>query len=285
MVDLHIHTCYSDGTDTSEELIKKLKTKSISVFSVTDHDTVDFYDNTDYGSLDGLRLITGVEFSCRTEVRKCHILGYGFDTNNKCIRELILKGQELRKSKLIKRLEYLEKECGIVFEQSDKDYLLAMKAAGKPHIAQLVVKMGLAETIGEAIEKYMKKLPGGNDKLDAKEAISAIKAAGGIPVWAHPLGGEGEKHLSKEEFENQFGLLKGFGIQGLECFYSRYNKEEIDFLCGVADSNGLCKSAGSDYHGSVKNIEVGTLSCEVFDIDEKMISLLCRLQIDINEDY
>lgn len=277
MIDLHIHTIYSDGTDTPEQLYKKLVEKGIKVFSVTDHDTVDFYDNTDYGSLDGLRLITGVEFSCRTEVRKCHILGYGFDTNNKCIRELILKGQELRKSKLIKRLEYLEKECGIVFEQSDKDYLLAMKAAGKPHIAQIVVKMGLAENISKAIEKYMKKLPGGNDKLDTKEAISAIKAAGGIPVWAHPLGGEGEKHLSKEEFENQFDLLKGFGIQGLECFYSRYNKEEIDFLCGVSDSNGLCKSAGSDYHGSVKNIEIGTLNCETLDIDEKVISLLSLL--------
>lgn len=277
MIDLHIHTCYSDGTDTSEELINKLKTKSISVFSVTDHDTVDFYDNVDHGSLDGLRLITGVEFSCRTEARKCHILGYGYDTNNNCIRELILKGQELRKSKLIKRLEYLEKECGIAFEQSDKDYLLSMKAAGKPHIAQLVVKMGLAESISEAIEKYMKSMPGGNDKLDAKEAISAIIAAGGIPVWAHPLGGEGEKHISKEAFENQFDLLKGFGIQGLECFYSRYDKEEIDFLCNVADSNGLCKSAGSDYHGSVKNIEIGTLSCEVLDIDEKMISLLSLL--------
>ena len=222
-------------------------------------------------------MITGVEFSCRTEARKCHILGYGFDTNNNCIRELILKCQELRKSKLIKRLEYLEKECGIVFEQSDKDYLLAMKAARKPHIAKIIVRIGLADTISSAIEKYMKKLPGGNDKLDAKEAISAIKAAGGIPVWAHPLGGEGEKHLLKEELENQFDLLKDFGIQGLECFYSRYNKEEVDFLCDIVDSNGFCKSAGSDYHGSVKNIEVGTLSCETLDIDEKVVSLLSLL--------
>lgn len=274
MVDLHIHSCYSDGTDTSEELIKKLKTKSVSVFSVTDHDTVDFYDNIDYGSLDELRLITGVEFSCRTKVRKCHILGYGFDRNNNRIRELILKGQELRKSKLIKRLEYLEKTCGIVFEQSDKNYLLAMKAAGKPHIAKIIVRMGLADTISGAIEKYMKSMPGGNDKLDAAEAISAIKAAGGIAVWAHPLGGEGEKHLSKEEFGNQLDLLKEFGIQGLECFYSRYNKEEIDYLCGIADSNELCKSAGSDYHGRVKNIEVGTLCCDNREVDYNLITVI-----------
>lgn len=274
MIDLHIHTRYSDGTDTPEELITKLKTNGITVFSVTDHDTVDFYDNIDCGSFVDLKLITGVEFSCRTEVKKCHILGYGFDTNNQYTRELISKGQKLRKSKLIKRFEYLEKECGIAFKKTDKEHLLSMKTAGKPHIAQLVVKMGLAETISEAIEKYMKSMPGDNDKLDAAEVISAIIAAGGIPVWAHPLGGEGEKRLSKEEFDRQFGLLKSFGLQGLECFYSRYNKEEIDFLCGVADSNGLCKSAGSDYHGSVKNIEIGTLCCDDSEVNYNLITII-----------
>lgn len=93
-------------------------------------------------------------------------------------------------------------------------------------------------------------------------------------MWAHPLGGEGEKHLSKEEFENQFDLLKGFGIHGIECFYSRYNKKEIDFLCSAADSNGLCKSAGSDYHGSVKNIEVGTLCCDDRKVDYNMVTIM-----------
>ena len=120
-------------------------------------------------------------------------------------------------------------------------------------------------------------MPGGNDKLDAKEAIAAIKAAGGIPVWAHPLGGEGERHLSKDEFEDQLDVLKCFGIQGLECFYSRYNKEEIDFLCNAADRNGLCKSAGSDYHGNVKSIEIGTLCCAMSDVNFETVSLLCRL--------
>lgn len=95
MLDLHLHSAFSDGTDTPEELITRLKANNITVFSVTDHDTVDFFNNVDSGTLGGLRLITGVEFSCRTEVGKCHILGYGFDTNNKYIRELILEGQRL----------------------------------------------------------------------------------------------------------------------------------------------------------------------------------------------
>lgn len=152
-----------------------------------------------------------------------------------------------------------------------------MKAAGKPHIAGVIVKMGLAETVSGAIEKYMKNLPGDNDKLDAEKAIFAINTAGGIAVWAHPLGGEGEKHLSEEEFSAQLDLLVGYGIQGLECFYSRYGKNEISFLCGTADNNGLCKSAGSDYHGSVKNIEIGTLSREISDFNVEKVSILSTL--------
>lgn len=278
MIDLHMHTCCSDGTDTPEEIIKKVKAKRISVFSVTDHDTVDFYDSIDKEKLSEPILITGVEFSCRTEFKKCHILGYGFDTNHKSVRELILKGQQLRKSKLIKRLEYLENEFGIAFEKADKDYLLSMKTAGKPHIAKIIVNMGLAVNISEAIDKYMKNAPGGNDKLDAKEAISAIVAAGGVPVWAHPLGGEGEKHLSEEEFIKQFDLLKGFGIRGLECFYSRYTHDEIDFLLKKADESNLFKSAGSDYHGNVKNIEIGTLSCDNSRVDDNMITVVKCVQ-------
>ncbi len=281
MIDLHIHTVYSDGTDTPEQLYENLDKTGIKIFSVTDHDNIEFYSNQPCES-DGQRiLITGIEFTCKTEKGKCHILGYGFDRTNSDFRQIIEKGQKLRRTKLERRIEYLEKKCGITFKTADKEHLFSLRSAGKPHIAKCIIKMGLAESISEAIGKYMKEMPGGNDKLDAKEAITAIKSAGGIAVWAHPLGGEGERHLSEEEFFAQFELLKSFGIQGLECFYSRYDRRESQFLCKQADENNLCKSAGSDYHGSVKNIEIGTLGCEKYDIDLEDVSVLKAIKKDV----
>ena len=83
----------------------------------------------------------------------------------------------------------------------------------------------------------------------ARIAVNAIISAGGIPVWAHPLGGEGEVHISEEEFYKKFEVMKSIGIRGLECHYSRYDKKEAEFLVKVAKENGLFITGGSDYHG------------------------------------
>ncbi len=80
------------------------------------------------------------------------------------------------------------------------------------------------------MRKYLDGCKTGNSRFDGDEAIQIIKNAGGIPVWAHPLGGEGEKHLSKEEFLPRLETMIASGIQGLECYYSRYNQEEIEIL-------------------------------------------------------
>jgi len=82
--------------------------------------------------------------------------------------------------------------------------------------------------------------------------VKAILAAGGIPVWAHPLGGEGERRISAEEFQTQLETLLSYGLQGLECWYSRYTEKEIQGLLGTAQEKGLLVSGGSDYHGANK---------------------------------
>ena len=109
------------------------------------------------------------------------------------------------------------------------------------------------------MKKYLDGCKSGDTRFTGEEAIHAIKAAGGMPVWAHPLGGEGEKHLSKEEFLPKLVKMKTFGIEGLECYYSRYNLEEIEFLIQCANDNELIVTGGSDYHGSNKTVPIGKL--------------------------
>lgn len=273
-VDMHLHTAYSDGTDDLPHLISKLRTAGISTFSITDHDTIEGSVRLPELLPPDMTFIRGVELSCATEAGKCHILGYGYDPGNDMLLSLLKKGSQLRREKLEKRLEHLRDTHGIVFSDDVVRELRGMDSVGKPHLAKEIIKMGLADSIDGAIRKYINGCRTGSDRVPAGEAISAIKAAGGVAVWAHPLGGEGEKHLPREDFTRQLRILRGYGIAGLECWYSRYDKDEIQWLLEQAESCSLAVSGGSDYHGSVKNISLGELNCCGLTVDSDRLSIL-----------
>ena len=120
------------------------------------------------------------------------------------------------------------------------------------------------------MKKYLDGCKTGNTRFDIKEAVSAIKSAGGIVVWAHPLGGEGETHLTKEEFLPKLNEMLKFSIEGLECYYSRYSKEEVELLIECARKNNLYITGGSDYHGKNKDIPLARLNSDNIPIDFKM---------------
>lgn len=259
--DLHLHTSFSDGTDTPETLLKILRAAGISTFAVCDHDTADGCREICKNIPADMRFINGIEFSCKTEFKRCHILGLGIDIDNPEIIEAVEEGKKLRAVKLESRLNHLKATHGIIFTDDEIEELNKLSSVGKPHLAQLIVKHGLAKTIDEAIKSFL-TFRGNNDRLNSKFAIDAIKTSGGIPVWAHPLGGEGERRLSSDEFEKQLELLINDGINGLECYYSRYNSEEIKYLVSKAKVHKLLISGGSDYHGTNKTICPGELNTD-----------------------
>ncbi len=288
IVDLHMHSKYSDGTDWVSWLVHNLKENGITIFSVTDHDTVEFYKNIteyDMSKLDGMRLIPGIEFSCKTEFGKCHILGYGIDVNNVLLTNAIMMTRALRNKKMINRLLFLEKQYGIVFGEEDKKYLAMQNSVGKPHIANILVKKGLADNISDAISKFLSNIPNdGNDRIDAQIAINAIVAAGGIPVWAHPLGGIGEKRLSEEQFTEQLHCLVSKGIQGIEMYYSLYSSADRKLISRAILKNNyagkLCISGGSDYHGTNKPVKPGELAPDGEVILGKWLSILSKIKVN-----
>lgn len=261
-MDLHIHTNASDGTDSVPALWKHIQESGIQMFAVTDHDTIEGSREMKTLVDDRARLISGVEFSCKTDTFKCHILGYGFDYDHPQLVEALKEGEALRREKLEVRLEYLEKVRGIQFPEDVLVRLRGMKTVGKPHIAREMVNLGLADSIDSAIQNVINGCKAGDDRIEASKAIAAIREAGGITVWAHPLGGEGKKHLSPDVFRERLEVLLQAKIQGLECHYSRYDQEEAKFLCQVAAANGLYVTGGSDYHGENKTISLGELNVE-----------------------
>ncbi len=259
--DLHIHSNYSDGSDSIEDLAEKIKKSGIKVFALTDHDTVEGCSEMEKLLPQGF--ISGVELTCICGDIKCHILGYGIDTRNQELCDLIKKGKILRHQKLETRIKYLKDKWDIELTEEELKWLYSRKSVVKTHLANILVNRRLAENNIEAMKKYLDGCKTGNTRFDGIEAIKIIKQAGGIAVWAHPLGGEGEKHLSEQEFLGRLEKMKTFGIQGLECYYSRYNRKEIEFLVNCARKNDLKITAGSDYHGTNKDIPLGQLHSDI----------------------
>lgn len=249
--DLHIHTSASDGSDSPAELLEKIQAAGLRLFSVTDHDTV-------AGALEmeklvpaGTAFVRGVEFSCVSPGGKCHILGYNYDPNHPSFRAALEEGRNLRMEKLQRRLKKMETDYGVVLTQAELDWLSGCSSPGKPHLGRILLDRGMAPDLDSAIRIFLGNVPG-RDRIEAETAVRAIEESGGVSVWAHPLGGEGEKRLTREKFTAQLEVLLDYGIRGMECWYSRYSPEEIRFLEGQAARFGLTATGGSDYHGSNK---------------------------------
>ena len=277
LIDLHLHSTCSDGSDSPAALAALVAARGMKTVSLTDHDTICGIADMKRSLPPAIRFITGVELSCYTECGKCHILGYGFDPTSPSLCALLEKSSRLRRDKLEAQLDYLKKVHHIMLEENEIAALRAHRGVGKPHLAALLVKRGLAADISEAIARYLNGCKTENERLPAAEAVAAVTDAGGIAVWAHPLGGEGERRLSDIEFQKRLKQLISDGIRGLECCYSRYGAPERDYLLSAATAHVLLVSGGSDYHGTVKNIGIGELSADGTTIPAETLTVLSAL--------
>jgi len=262
-VDLHIHTTASDGSVEPLRLPALLAARGIHTFAITDHDTID-------GAVEllgrvpaGMRFIPGVEFSCYSAVGKYHILGYGYRPDDPLLHAAIEEGRQLRRTKLTQRIAYLRAEHGIILNEEETAWLYAQKSPAKPHLGKILLARGLGEHPEDmmgVLRRYVNAFKGENDRISLDTALRAIHHAGGIAVWAHPLGGEGHRHKPPEVFAPLLRDLLDAGIEGMECWYSRYDPQEIAFLRQQAAAHGLLVSGGSDFHGSPKpGLQPGTL--------------------------
>ena len=275
--DLHIHSNYSDGSDEIEVLASKILEAKIDVFALTDHDTVEGCEEMLKIIGDKVKFIPSVELTCKAGNVKCHILGYNCDCKNPVLLNLIDKGKDLRKKKLETRIKYLKDTWNIELTEDELKWLYSRKSVVKTHIANILVNRGLAHDNVSAMKKYLDGCKSGDTRFTGEEAINAIIEAGGIPIWAHPLGGEGEEHITPEEFYKKFETMKSLGIRGLECHYSRYTDDEASFLLDVCRQNNLFITGGSDYHGTNKDIPLGKLNVEARFIDASSLTILNKL--------
>ena len=256
-IDLHMHTTVSDGTDTPRELLTKVKKAGLDLFSVTDHDSLLACNEIiEMLSKEDPKFLTGVELSCQDEYGKYHILGYGYDANADAIQKVIALGKEYRFNKLFSRLDFLKERFGFNFSKEEMDELLKNNNPGKPHIGNLMVKCGYASSKEEAINKYINKCPSTNKYIKPNMAIEGILNSGGIPVLAHPSYGNGGQLILGNDMEKRLLHLIGMGLKGIEAYYSGFTEKLQNELLSFAQKYDLYVTAGSDYHGKNKIVEL-----------------------------
>lgn len=257
-IDLHMHSTVSDGTDTPEEILAKIRAAGIDLFSLTDHDALKGCTAImEKLGPDDPMFITGVEFSCRDKLGKYHILGYAYDPGAAAICSLVETGHNKRMEKLKARLEALRTLFGIVFSEEDISQLFSQNNPGKPHIANLMVKHGYAPDIKTAFSEYLNRAQVQIRQCQPEEAITAVLQSGGIPVLAHPSYGSGDELIIGEEMDERLQRLISFGLQGVEGYYTGFTPALQAEILGLAEKYDLYVTAGSDYHGKNKMISLG----------------------------
>jgi hypothetical protein len=262
-IDLHMHTTVSDGSDTPVEIIDHVKEAGIRLFSVTDHDAI-----KGCGIVRGTlsegdpKFVTGVEFSTKDEQGKYHILGYHYNPQSEAIINTVEKGHGLRMKKIVGRLDFLKSEFGFAFPDEEIEKLLALDNPGKPHIGNLMVKYGYAESKDIAIKEYINKVHYRSEYIRPEEAIEGILGAGGIPVLAHPFFGSGDELILDQDMENRLKRLMEYGLLGVEAFYSGFSPKLKDEMLAMAEKYDLYVTAGSDYHGTNKMVILGDTGFE-----------------------
>ncbi len=257
-IDLHMHSNISDGTDTPEELLPLIREEGIRIFSVTDHDSIKSSTIIPALLTEGDPIfLPGVEFSCRDEEGKYHILGYGFDPNSESMKKIVEKGHQNRLRKVRARLDYLQTKFGFRFPEEELKTLFRLDNPGKPHIGNLMTRLGYAKSKEDAIKNYIDQLRIRSDYLRPEEAIAGILGGGGIPVLAHPAYGSGDELIVGEELDLRVRKLTAFGLRGVEAFYSGFTRKLRSQALSLAERYDLYVTAGSDYHGKNKLVELG----------------------------
>lgn len=278
MIDLHIHSNFSDGTDSIKEIIDKVIDKGIHTFAITDHDTIEgvqslLNDKSQLEILDknNIRFIRGIEFSSIIDSDKIHILGYNCDLNNLDFLNVIEMGWQKRRDKYRLRLKTLKEQLGIEYSSNSLSEMNNLKFIGKPIMANYLVKDGLFNDRQSAMRELSKlKFATLETKIEANIVIPVISSAGGFAVWAHPLGGLQENRIDMAKVEEIIQKLIPLGIKGMECYYNLYTEKECQELEAIAKKYNLFVSAGSDYHGKNKDCDIGeVMDKTVFDATEK----------------
>lgn len=253
LIDLHTHSRISDGTQAPAELVRAAAAAGLDVLGLTDHDITAGWDEAaEAAQAAGIALVRGIEISTRYRGSGVHLLAYLPDpANPTLVGELrrILEGRDDRVPAMLARL----RELGIAgaTEPALAEVTVNAGATGRPHVADLLVRLGVVTDRDQAFEEYLSQgRPAYVDRYaaDLVRMIGVVTSAGGVPVIAHPWGRGSAEVLD----EAAFAVLAEAGLFGIEVDHLDHDADQRARLREIAERIGLAVTGSSDHHGTGK---------------------------------
>lgn len=241
--DLHLHTRFSDGTYTPDELVFHAREHGLAAIALTDHDTVEGCGPAALAcERVGIEFIPGSELTAEVDGNELHLIGYMMDATDPRLLVEMARFQNVRQDRIREMVARLNK-LGIPLNADEVLALANCRAPGRPHVGRALVQAGYCATLDEAFERFLKKnrpawVP--KFKMSAKDAIDLIHTAGGVAVMAHP-------GLSRNDAV--IPELVADGLDGVECYHSKHSPSACEYYVEVAQHHGLLITGGSDCHG------------------------------------
>jgi hypothetical protein len=257
MIDLHMHSTFSDGSLTPAELVDQAVELGLRAIALTDHDGMGGIPELLQAAVGRpLRVIPGVEVSADVPKGTMHMLGYFVRADNAELNEsleCIRNGREIRNRQILRKLQALG--CALTWEAVAAEAGSAV--VGRPHFAQAMIKQGFVKDKEAAFDKYLGKgKPAYVDRrrFTPQDTIRLIRGAGGVPVLAHPF----TLDLNHADLQRLLLELRGAGLEGLEVYYSEHTPAMQSQFMDLARQFNLVATGGSDYHGAMTpNIRMG----------------------------
>ncbi|MDA1276678.1 MAG: PHP domain-containing protein [Verrucomicrobia bacterium] len=244
--DLHLHSNFSDGTYTPEEVAMHAQRHDLRVLSLTDHDTVEGCERMSAAcEKRGIEFVPGSELTAELNQNELHLIGYFLDTEHAELLEAMAKFQNVRQNRIHEMVARLNKLSiplcpEAVFEIAN------CRSPGRPHVGRALVQAGFCKTLDEAFERFLKKhrpawVP--KFKISATDAIALIHRAGGVAVMAHP---------GLNRSDDLIPELAEAGLDGLECYHTKHPPSTVEHYLELAEQYEFLVTGGSDCHGMNK---------------------------------
>ncbi len=275
MIDLHMHSNHSDGSNTVTEILEKAEKLNLKAISITDHDTCTGHielRNIDVKKIYSGIIIPGVELRCFYKRRIIEVLAYNIDIDKmqKWLDKFYVgKGHADVQKKYLKQLYKTCMELELNMPPIDEikwnpDGEWAARTIYREMKADERNKAKLPEDLWEDYENFRHKycynienifyIDKSEDLPSIVELLSVIKECGGLAFLPHIYVYKWAPDI--KEFINE--LVDNYDIDGMECYYNNFTKEQTDYLLELCNKKGLYKSGGSDYHGTKRpEVEMG----------------------------
>ncbi|MDN5963519.1 MAG: PHP domain-containing protein [Actinomyces sp.] len=256
-IDPHTHSACSDGTDTPSELMWAALRAGLDVVGLTDHDTMAGWGEaaTQVGDT-GVALIRGVELSCSSHGISAHLLAYLFEPTDAALLAAMEHTRESRDTRARHMVERIAEDYPLTWEMVQQFAPSDGGPVGRPHIADALVALGAFPDRSAVFERVL--LPSSPYYVhhwapDPVEAVGMVRAAGGVPVLAHPRAGRRGRVLSEEVIAE----MAAAGLFGLERDHRDHRGEDREDVDRLAHRLGLQVTGSSDYHGTGKPNRLG----------------------------